>query len=83
MHNYRELEIWKAGRKFCKPIYELTLKFPENEKFGLVSQLRRASVSIPSNIAEGSARSDKDFARFFGICNGIMQGSRYSAVSFF
>ena len=64
MYNYKELEIWKASRKFCKLIYKITVKFPEEEKFGLVSQLRRAVVSVPSNIAEWSARSDKDFARF-------------------
>lgn len=52
MYNYKELEIWKASRKFCKLIYKITVKFPEEEKFGLVSQLRRAVVSVPSNIAE-------------------------------
>ena len=76
MHNYKELEIWKASKIFCTPIYKITSKFPENEKFGLVSQLRRACISVPSNIAEGSARSsDKDFIRFLeyslGSCREI------------
>lgn len=75
MQNYKELEIWKASRKFCTPINKITVKFPEEEKFGLVSQLRRAVVSIPSNTAEGSARSDKDFKRFLefslGSCRGV------------
>ena len=76
MHNYKELEIWKASKNFCTPIYKLTNKFPDVEKFGLVSQLRRACISVPSNIAEGSARSsDKDFVRFLeyslGSCREI------------
>lgn len=70
MHNYKELEIWKSSRKFCTPIYKITSKFAEEEKFGLVSQLRRAVVSIPSNIAEGSARSDKDFIGFLEFSLG-------------
>ncbi len=65
MHQFKELEIWKRSRKFCSLIYEATSKFPSAEKFGLTNQLRRASVSIPSNIAEGSSRnSNKDFIRF-------------------
>ena len=76
MHNYKELEIWKSSLKYCTPIYKITAKFPEEEKFGLISQLRRASVSVPSNIAEGSARnSNKDFIRFLeyslGSCREI------------
>jgi four helix bundle protein len=71
MHRFKELEIWKRGRLFCSKIYELTSKFPEAKKFGLTNQLRRASVSIPSNIAEGSSRnSNKDFSRFLKITLG-------------
>jgi four helix bundle protein len=71
MHRFKDLEIWKRGRLFCSTIYALTSKFPESEKFGLTNQLRRASVSIPSNIAEGSSRkSNKDFARFLEITLG-------------
>ncbi len=71
MHRFKDLEIWKQSRLFCKDIYEITSSFPEIEKFGLISQLRRASVSIPSNIAEGaSRRSNKDFARFLEIAIG-------------
>ena len=65
MHNYKELEIWKSSIKFCPKIYKITEKFPDNERFGLISQLKRAVVSIPSNIAEGSAKSsDKHFLIF-------------------
>ena len=71
MHNYRELEIWKASVLFCTSIYKITSKFPDEEKFGLISQLRRASISVSSNIAEGSARnSDKDFVKFLGYSLG-------------
>ncbi len=66
-HNFRELKVWKLSRELVKEIYLTTNNFPEEEKFGLTSQLRRASISIPSNIAEGSARSNKDFSRFLSI----------------
>ncbi|MGC1205757.1 MAG: four helix bundle protein [Flavobacteriaceae bacterium] len=71
MHRFKDLEIWKKSRLFCSEIYKITSSFPESEKFGLTNQLRRASVSIPSNIAEGSSRkSNKDFARFLQITLG-------------
>lgn len=71
MHQFRELVIWKRSRLLCSKIYEVTSKFPADEKFGLTNQLRRASVSIPSNIAEGSSRnSNKDFSRFLEIAIG-------------
>ena len=71
MHRFKELEIWKTSRLFCSNIYEITSKFPDSEKFGLTNQLRRASVSIPSNITEGSSRkSNKDFARLLLITLG-------------
>ena len=53
MHRFKDLEIWKLSRKFCSDIYSITSNFPDSEKFGLTNQLRRASVSVPSNIAEG------------------------------
>jgi len=65
MHQFKELLIWKKSRLFCVQIYSATSTFPNDEKFGIVNQLRRASVSIPSNIAEGSSRSsNKDFPDF-------------------
>ena len=71
MHRFKELEIWKKSRQFCSEIYSMTSSFPSDEKFGLTNQLRRASVSIPSNIAEGSSRnSQKDFSRFLEIAIG-------------
>jgi four helix bundle protein len=71
MHRFKELEIWKRIRIFCSEIYVLTSKFPKNETFWLTNQLRRASVSIPSNIAEGSSRkSNKYFTSFLEITLG-------------
>lgn len=71
MHRFKDLDIWKKSRSFCSKIYTITSKFSDAEKFGLTNQLRRASISIPSNIAEGSSRhSNKDFARFLQIAIG-------------
>lgn len=71
MHRFKDLEIWKKSRQLCKSVYEVTGHFPDSEKFALTNQLRRASVSIPSNIAEGASRkSNKDFSRFLEIAIG-------------
>ena len=67
-HNFRELNIWKESIQLVEKVYTLSEKLPKSEKFGLISQIRRCAVSIPSNIAEGSGRStDKDFRRFIDI----------------
>jgi len=71
MHNFKELKVWQLSRQLVKEIYVLTSNFPTEEKFGLISQLRRCSVSIPTNIAEGSGRkTDKDFTQFLNISLG-------------
>jgi four helix bundle protein len=67
-HNFHDLKVWQASIDFVERIYQITSELPSEEKFGLISQIRRAAISIPSNIAEGSGRgSDKDFARFLAI----------------
>lgn len=67
-HNFRELDSWKKSFQLVKDIYLLTTDLPDNEKFGLKSQIQRCAVSIPSNIAEGSGRtSDKEFAYFLNV----------------
>ena len=69
--DYKELDVWKKSIEFVESIYKATAKFPDEERFGLTNQLRRAAISIPSNIAEGSARqSDKEFIRFLFIAYG-------------
>lgn len=70
-HQHKKLKVWQESVKFSIDIYKITNIFPPHEQFGLVSQLRRASVSIPSNIAEGSKRgTTKDFASFLRIAHG-------------
>jgi len=71
MHNLKELKIWNKAIDLTVDVYKATSNFPADEKFGLTSQLRRAAVSIPSNIAEGAGRnSKKEFGNFLGIANG-------------
>jgi len=71
MHRYKELEIWKRSINLIVSVYELTKEFPSEEKFGLTNQLKRAVVSVASNIAEGAGRnSNKEFNQFLGIAMG-------------
>ncbi len=71
--HYRELLVWQKGMVIVEEVYRLTLKFPSEEKFGLVSQMRRSAISIPSNIAEGKGRaSKKEFAHFVSIARGSL-----------
>jgi len=71
MFNFEKLEVWQKAIDFADLIYTETRAFPPDERFGLTNQLRRAAVSISSNIAEGSSRSSKsDFARFVEIATG-------------
>ena len=68
---YQDLEVWKAGMDFVTACYLATQNFPKCEVYGLTNQLRRAAVSIPSNIAEGQARQHKrEFAQFLSIASG-------------
>ncbi len=70
-YSFEKLEVWVEAKEFAKLVYDLTSRFPDNEKYGLVQQLRRASVSVCSNIAEGSARSSyKDKAHFTTMAFG-------------
>ncbi|WP_430812348.1 MULTISPECIES: four helix bundle protein [unclassified Carboxylicivirga] len=71
MHKFKELKVWQKSRVLVKEVYFLTKGLPSSEQFGITSQLRGASVSIPANIAEGAGRnSNKDFSRFLDIANG-------------
>lgn len=71
MNNYKNLKIWQESIEVALDIYQLTKSFPKEEMYGLTSQLRRAAVSIPSNISEGACRNnDKEFRQFLGISSG-------------
>jgi len=69
-HRYKNLKIWNLGIKITNEVFEILSSFPSEEKFGLTSQISRCSVSIPSNIAEGSSRTDKSFSHFIDIALG-------------
>jgi four helix bundle protein len=71
MHNYKNLKVWQISMELAEELYRLSAELPSDERFGLISQMRRCVVSIASNIAEGTGRgSDKDFARFMNIALG-------------
>jgi four helix bundle protein len=70
---HKDLDIWKEGIDLIEKIYKITNKLPENEKYGLISQMQRSSVSVPTNIAEGAARqSKKEFIQFLYISLGSL-----------
>lgn len=72
-HNFRKLEIWQRTMRLSVEVYSLTLNFPKEEQFALITQMRRAAVSVHSNIAEGSGRkTDKDFSRFLHFSMGSL-----------
>ncbi len=73
MFNFEKLDVWHKAIAFANSVYAVSSKFPESERFGLTSQMRRAAVSVSSNIAEGSSRSSRpDFARFVEIATGSL-----------
>ncbi len=71
MNNYKELKVWQKSVELAIRVYEVTKGFPHEEMYGLISQMRRSAISVPSNIAEGAGRdTDKDFSKFLGISYG-------------
>lgn len=78
MQDYKKLAVWSKAHLLVKDIYSLTIAFPKEELYGLVSQIRRASVSIPTNIAEGSGKASKpDFGRYLQIAFGSANEVEY------
>jgi len=75
---FKDLRIWKLGHELTLEIYKITSIFPEKEKFGIVSQLRRSSSSVPANIVEGqSRRSTKEFIQFLFQARGSLAETQY------
>jgi four helix bundle protein len=78
MRNIRELKVWEKGHRLTLAVYKSTAKFPRDELYGLTSQIRRSSSSIPANIAEGCGRDgDTELARFLGIAMGSTSELEY------
>lgn len=69
--HFKDLDVWQVGIQLAKSVYQLTATFPRDERYGLSSQIQRSAVSVPSNVAEGNARSStRDYARFVSIAQG-------------
>lgn len=78
MRDYKKYEVWKKSHQLTLKVYALTKSFPKDEIYGLTSQLRRATASIPTNISEGAGRhSDKEFVYFLNIASGSAAESNY------
>jgi four helix bundle protein len=72
INNYRDLEVWQRSMQLAESIYILSKRLPDTEKFGLQTQLQRAAISIPSNIAEGYGRGRGDYRRHLSIARGSL-----------
>ena len=72
MFNFEKLEVWQKSVAFAGLVYDFSRSFPADERFGLTNQIRRAAVSIASNIAEGSARPPADFSKFLSYATGSL-----------
>ena len=78
MQRFKDLKVWQRSHALVVELYPLTRTFPAEERFGLVTQMRRAAVSVPTNIAEGSKRQGKgDFAHFLNIAEGSLAETEY------
>jgi four helix bundle protein len=73
IRDHKDLRVWKEGMRLAVDIYQITKSLPRDERFGIVAQMRRAAVSVPTNIAEGAGRrTAADFARFLAIARGSL-----------
>jgi len=78
---FEDLQVWQKSHQLVLEIYKITKKFPDNERFGLISQMRRAAVSIPANIAEGfRKRGKRDKINFYNIAQGSLDELNYYLI---
>lgn len=77
---FDDLDVWKKAHQFVLEIYRVTRKYPDEERFGLVSQIRRSAVSACANMAEGGKKSTKDFVRFLDIAQGSLEETKYHLI---
>lgn len=78
MKDFKQLNVWQKAHPWVLDVYSATVGFPDDERFGLTSQLRRSSASVPTNLAEGCGRSgDREFARYCDIAMGSASESEY------
>ena len=81
MRDFRKLDVWRKGHKLALRIYQVTKVFPKEELYGLTSQMRRAGVSVPSNIAEGCGhRSESEFGRYLQLANASASELQYLSI---
>jgi four helix bundle protein len=78
--SFTNIEVWKKAHQFVLEIYLATGRFPNNEQFGLIAQLRRASSSICANISEGYKKGNREFSRFLKISQGSLEESKYFLI---
>ena len=78
--HFQELMVWQKAHQLTLEIYNLTRKYPQEERFGLINQIRRSSASICANLAEGYKKSTKDFARFIDIADGSLEETKYHLI---
>ena len=81
MKTFRDLKVWQKAHELVLKIYRITKEFPNEEKFGLVSQLRRSASSIPTNIVEGFKRKSKrDYAHFLNLADASLEETKYHII---
>lgn len=81
MHRFKELKVWQKSIDLSIDVYKLTKNFPSEEKYGMISQMRRSGVSVPSNISEGAGRNtDGEFINFLGIAEGSINELETQAI---
>ena len=80
IRDFQDLFVWQKAHRLVLDIYQLTKEFPDVERFGLISQIRRSSVSVCANVAEGHRKSTKEFTRYLDIATGSLEETKYYLI---